>query len=98
MLENGVVDDAMYSSDVNDVSCTNEPCNKRISCAGPERSAGRPGHTPIRCELACRKTIEDRVAGQDWSVGRTGNRPFGASIAACPSSLTACIGPYGPAH
>ena len=32
-------------------------CNKRISCAGPE-----------------------------WSAGRPGNKPFGASSAACPSS------------
>ena len=45
-----------------------DPCNKRISYAGPERSAGRPV-----------------------------NRPFGASTAACPSHITACIGPYGTA-
>ena len=63
-LETGpVVDDAMYSSDVYDVACTNDHCNKRISVAGPERSAGRPGHTPIRRELACGKHIEDRVVG-----------------------------------
>ena len=41
MLEPGVRvsggDSSLYS-DLN--------CNKRISCAGPERSAGRPGHTP----------------------------------------------------
>ena len=28
--------------DVNDVACTFKTCNKRISYAGPERSAGRP--------------------------------------------------------
>ena len=43
------------------------------------------------------KTIEDSCAGQDWSAGRPGNRPFGASSAACPSTQTACIGPYGTA-
>ena len=53
-----------------------ENCNKRISDAGPERSAGRPGHTPIRRDLACGKTIEDSCAGQDWSAGRPGNRPL----------------------
>ena len=64
LLEIGVVsDDALYLSDVNDVACTLEPCNKRISYAGLERLVGRPGHTPTRCDLACRKTIEDRVAG-----------------------------------
>ena len=92
-----IVGDAMYENDVNDVACTVENCNKRISYAGPERSAGRPGHTPIRRDLACEKTIEDSCAGQDWSAGRPGNRPFGASTAACPSHITACIGPYGTA-
>ena len=29
-------DDALYSNDVNDVACTLEPCNKRISYAGQE--------------------------------------------------------------
>ena len=72
-------------------------CNKRISCAGPERSAGRPGHTPARRTLACGKLVEDSYAGQDWSAGRPGNRPFGASSAACVSPHTACIGPYGSA-
>ena len=87
-----VVDDALYSSDVNDVVCTNELCNKRISYAGPERSTGRPGHTPIRRELACKKNIEDSCVGQDWSARRLGIRPFGASSAACPSPNTACLG------
>ena len=72
-------------------------CNKRISCAGPERSAGRPGHTPTRRQLACGKLVEDSYAGQDWSAGRPGNRPFGASSAACLSPHIACIGPYGSA-
>ena len=92
-----VLDDAMYEKDVNDVACTNLNCNKRIGYAGPERSAGRPGHTPTRRELACGKHIEDRCAGQDWSAGRPGLTPFGTSSAACPSSHTACIGPYGTA-
>ena len=72
-------------------------CNKRISCAGPERSAGRPGHTPIRRRLACGKLVEDSYAGQEWSAGRPGNRPFGASSASCLSPHTACLGPYGAA-
>ena len=37
----------MYSNDVNDVACTIEKCNKRISCARPEWLAGRPGNRPI---------------------------------------------------
>ena len=68
LLDNGAVDDAIYCNDVNDVACTNENCNKRISYAGSERSVGRPGHMPTRRELACKKHIEDRVAGQDWSA------------------------------
>ena len=98
LLETGAVDDAVYSNAVNDVACTLKPCNKRISYEGPERSAGRPGHTPIRRELACKKNIEDRVAGQDWLVGRPGIRPFGASTVACPSSITACLNPYGTSY
>ena len=61
-----IVDDAMYSkaiNDVNEVACTNEQCNKRISNAGQEGSAGRPG-----------------------------NRPIGASGAACNSEM--CLWPY----
>ena len=87
----------MYGKDVYDVACTFQSCNKRISDAGPERSAGRPGHTPIRRTLACGQNIEDRCAGQDWSAGRPDLTSFGASSAACPSSQTACIGPYGTA-
>ena len=91
------IDDALYSINVNNVAYTDGTCNKRISDAGPERLAGRPGRTPSRRELACGKTIEDSCAGQDWSAGRPGNRPFGASSAACPSLITACLGPYGTA-
>ena len=78
MLEIGVaVDDALYSMDLDDVACTkNEICNKRISYVGPERLAGRPGHTPIRRDLACEKHIEDSCAGQDWSAGRPGIGPL----------------------
>ena len=47
LLENGVVDDALYSSDVNEVACTTNDCNKRISNAGQEWSTGRPGNRPI---------------------------------------------------
>ena len=48
-LESGaIVDDALYKHDVNDVVCMDGTCNKRISVAGPERSVGRPGHTPSR--------------------------------------------------
>ena len=72
-------------------------CNKRISDAGPERSAGRPGHTPTRREFACVKHVEDSCAGPDWSAGRPGTMPFGARTAACLSPQTACIGPYGTA-
>ena len=104
MLGNGAVNvdgerKALYynGESVYDVACTASSCNKRISYAGPEWSAGRPGHTPIRRILACEKNIEDSCAGQDWSAGRPGNRPFGARSAACPSALTACLGPYGTA-
>ena len=98
LLGTSAVDnDALYISDVKDVACMDDKCNKRISDAGPERSAGRPGHTPSRRLLACEQTIEDSRAGQDWSAGRPGNRPFGASSAACLSSHTACLGPYGTA-
>ena len=100
LLESGAVvdDDTLCGHDVNDVACMVEKCNKRISYAGPERSAGRPGHTPIRRILACEQNIEDSCAGQDWSAGRPGNRPFGASSAACPSSQMACLGPYGATY
>ena len=82
---------------VKDVACTFQTCNKRISDAGPERSAGRPGHTPTRRDFAYVKHVEDSCAGQDWSAGRPGLTPFGARTAACLSPQTACIGPYGTA-
>ena len=48
--------DAMYDEHVKDVACMDfQNCNKRISYAGPERSAGRPGHTPIRRRSSMRK-------------------------------------------
>ena len=73
-------------------------CNKRISCAGPERSAGRPGHTPTRRILECDENIEDSCAGQDWSAGRPSHRLFGARTAACLPHQAACnSGPYGSA-
>ena len=96
-LEIGDFSDAAYNNAVNEVVCTQDYCNKRISDAGPERSVGGPGHTPTRRELVCEKNIEDRVVGQDWSAGRPGTGPFGASTAACSSSITACLGPYGTA-
>ena len=45
-------DDAMYISGVNDVACTNEIYNKRISNPGQEWSAGRPGNRPIGARKA----------------------------------------------
>ena len=52
-----VVDDALYISSVSEVICTeNESCNKRISCAGPQRSVGRPGNRPIGARTAARNT------------------------------------------
>ena len=90
-------DDALYDKNVKDVACTKNICNKRISNAGPDWSAGRPGHTPTRRTLACGKLIEDSCVGQDWSAGRPGLTPFGASSTACSSSPTACIVPYGTA-
>ena len=92
MLESGVGvsggDFSLYSD---------QNCNKRISNAGPEWSAGRPGHTPTRREFACVKSVEDSCAGPDWSAGRPGTMPFGARTAACLSPQTACPGPYGTA-
>ena len=65
LLEFGaVVDDALYNHDVNDVACKDRNCNKRISVAGPERSAARPGHTPTRRILECEKTIEEETSIQ----------------------------------
>ena len=93
MLEPGVGvsggDSLLYSDQI---------CNKRISYAGPERSAGRPGHTPTRRIFACDENIEDSCAGQDWSAGRPSHRLFGARTAACLPTQAACnSGPYGSA-
>ena len=91
MLEPGVSggESSLYS-DLN--------CNKRISHAGLERSAGRPGHTPTRRILECDENIEDSCAGQDWSAGRPSHRLFGARTAACLPTQAACnSGPYGSA-
>ena len=90
MLDTGVMGgDSLYSD---------FKCNKRISYAGQEWSAGRPGHTPTRRDFACVKNVEDSCAGPDWSAGRPGTMPFGARTAACLSPQTACTtGPYGTA-
>ena len=56
LLEPGVDDDALYSMNVNDVACTDGTCNKRISCAGQEWSAGRPGNRPIGASDAARNS------------------------------------------
>ena len=88
---------AMYIKNLKDVECTVGHCNKRISTAGSEWSAGRPGHTPTRRDVACVSQLEDSRAGQEWSAGRPGLRPFGARLPACTPSAPACIGPYGTA-
>ena len=58
-LGSGVVKNGGGNSLYSDFNVT----DVRISCAGPERSAGRPGHTPTRRRLACEKLIEDNCAG-----------------------------------
>ena len=55
-LETGVDDDLLYINGLNEVACTIEKCNKRISCAGSERSAGRPGKRPIGAREATQNT------------------------------------------
>ena len=55
-LEIGVVDDALYGMDVKEVACTTDICNKRISVAGQEWLAGRPGNRPIGAREAARNT------------------------------------------
>ena len=61
-LGTGDLTDAVYYSNVNEVTCSKDICNKRIS-----------------------------YAGQDWSAGRLGNRPIGATDAARNSQT--CLGP-----
>ena len=97
-LEIGDFSGAVYKNAIHNVACTKDYCNKRISDARPERSAERPGHMPTRRELVCKESVEDRVAGQDWSTGRLGTRLFGTSTTACSSSIMACLGPYGTAR
>ena len=92
MLESGVSGGGDY------LLYRDSQCNKRISYAGPERSAGRPGHTPTRRIIACDENLEDSCAGQDWSAGRPSHRLFGARTAACLPTQAACnSGPYGSA-
>ena len=56
-LEADDIDDAMYYSDVKEVICTeNLICNKRISNAGQEWSAGRLGNRPIGAREAAQKS------------------------------------------
>ena len=40
-------DDALYYNGLNEVACTNDQCNKRVSNAGQEWLAGQPGNRPI---------------------------------------------------
>ena len=54
LLRTGDLNDAMYYNDVNEVDCTKDICNKRISCAGQEWSAGRPGNRSIGARDAAR--------------------------------------------
>ena len=53
-LGTGDLNDALYISDVNDVACINDLNCKRISVAGQERSAGRPGNRPLGARKAAR--------------------------------------------
>ena len=53
-LETGDCDDVLYISSVTDVACTISKCYKRISVAGQEWSAGRPGNRPIGAREAAR--------------------------------------------
>ena len=53
-LETGDLHDAFYISNVNEVACTNEICNKRISNEGQQWSAGRLGNRPTGArDAAC---------------------------------------------
>ena len=55
-LETGDCDDALYISSVKDVACTISKCNKRISVARQEWSAGRQGNRSIGAREAARNT------------------------------------------
>ena len=55
-LGTSACDNAMYISNVNEVPCTSEICNKRISCAGQDWLAGRPGNRPTGASDATRNS------------------------------------------
>ena len=79
-LETGAVsDDALYISNLNDVACTNESCNKRISNAGQEWSAGPPGNRPIGARIAARnsETCLRPYATRDCLQPHTGHNTRG---------------------
>ena len=73
-LETGA-DDALYINDLNEVACTIEKCNKRISNAGQEWSAGRPGNRPIGARNAARNsdTYLGPSATRDCTQPHTGH-------------------------
>ena len=88
LLETGVViDDAMYSMNLNDVACTDGICNKRISVAGQEWSAGRPGNRPIGAReaarnietclgpYATRETVQPHTGHNIRGPGQASSRP-----------------------
>ena len=55
-LGTGDLTDAMYYNNVNEVTCTKEICNKRISYAGQDWSAWRRGNRPIGASDAARNS------------------------------------------
>ena len=55
-LETNENNDTLYISNVREVDCTKDTCNKRISNAGQEWSAGRPGNRPLGARNAARNT------------------------------------------
>ena len=87
-LEHGAVnDDALYYGDLNEVACTIEICNKRISTAGQEWSAGRPGNRPIGARdvarnsetylgpYATRSAIQPHMGNNTRDSRQTSSRP-----------------------
>ena len=68
LLETDEPVDAIYNESVNYVDCINLNCNKRISYAGQERSAGRPDNRSIgarsaaRAPMACLGPYATRVS------------------------------------
>ena len=80
LLEPGVDDDdALYNSNVNNVACTDGTCSKRISVAGQEWSAGRPGSRPIGARDAARNTQKclGPYATRDTVQPHTGHNTHG---------------------